>query len=76
MMVTLPNGDVETFNAVVRPSCGLYQPPPNPVLVFVPEPDTFSSLDSLDAFGDDIYLASGTLVDLVRARLLIRAGIC
>jgi RHS repeat-associated protein len=64
VMVTLPNGDVETFNAVVTPRCALFQAPPNPVLVFEPESDTFSSLQPLDAFGDDIYFANGTLIDL------------
>jgi hypothetical protein len=75
-MVTLPNGDVETFNAVVTPRCALFQAPPNPVLVFEPESDTFSSLQPLDAFGDDIYFANGTLVDLFVPYLLTRAGIC
>jgi RHS repeat-associated protein len=64
VMVTLPNGDVETFNAVVTPRCALFQAPPNPVLVFEPESDTFSSLQPLDALGDDIYFANGTLIDL------------
>jgi hypothetical protein len=43
VMVTLPNGDVETFNAAVTEQSALFQAPPNPVLVFEPESDTFSS---------------------------------
>ncbi len=82
--VTLPDGQVETFNVHVQPECGpIFQGGPiNPVVAFQSQQGTFSKLESLDALSDDIYFDSRDLIDLStgepfnpsRYRLTTQAG--
>ncbi len=81
--VTLPDGQVETFNVHVQPECGpIFQGGPiNPVVVFQSQQGTFSKLESLDALGfilfdgnDLIYLSTGQSVNPNRYRLTTQAG--
>jgi hypothetical protein len=82
--VTLPDGQVETFEVQVQPSCGpiFQQGPVNPAVSFKPHDGTFSKLEPLDALSSDIDFDSRDLIDLStceafnpsRYRLTTQAG--